>query len=255
MMNREQQWVKISLIALVCIALILIVYVFMELNKQSSDDDIFVTSIASKENTKKNNDKSSETIETQEETKETLKDDYDLVSGIYARRDGTVVSIFLEEFDKSYYSLKELKESYIEPDIEQYNQEKSADEANPAIKILDLKMMEKNVVLVLDYQTCNDYLDYNSYIGGKVLYNQTIGEALADNQVIEGTFLDADGNGTTSAQVRSHEDYSAVAIDFKSIVQVQGEIMYVSSNVEINNEHTATTNGELSYIIYKERDS
>ncbi len=68
--------------------------------------------------------------------------------------DGSVLEVVVEDFDKDYYDLDELKQT-IEEDIADYNGD--ADDKDAPIKLLDVVMDGSNVRTRTTYAETNDY--------------------------------------------------------------------------------------------------
>ena len=70
--------------------------------------------------------------------------------------DGSVLEVVVEDFDKDYYDLDELRET-IESDIADYNGSGDADDKDAPIKLLDVAMEGSSVRTRTTYAGTNDY--------------------------------------------------------------------------------------------------
>ena len=76
---------------------------------------------------------------------------------IIVTESGALQGVIKEEFDKKYYNEKELK-AFIKEDIEEFNNENGT-----KVKLNSMLVKEKNVYVVMDYKSTDEYNSYGEY--------------------------------------------------------------------------------------------
>ena len=156
------------------------------------------------------------------------KDDRDMPenSGIYVRKDGSVISADMEAFAEPYYDKEELRH-FIEQELAAYPGNQGGE---AVVRIQDLEAEGTQMRLRLAYATCEDYLAFNE--AGNVLL-----ETLSQRKQEDRYYLEV----TVSAQQKD-----------PIWITVQGTIQSVSNYAEIVGESTAVVSaGGSVVIIYK----
>lgn len=187
-------------------------------------------------------------------------------SSLYIRDNGTAAGAEITPFSADYYSLSELKE-YVEELVIAYNQEKAglayaytvdlAEGAGPLpVAISKLTESKGNAVLILECATPADYIAINDLnitsSGLKAVNVYTVEEMKAAGKSVSGSFVDVAGEAATVDKVMKKDSYHVVVCEGATVLQVQGEIKYMTTNVTYLNSSTVETPaGEVSYIIYK----
>ena len=181
---------------------------------------------------------------------------------VYIGKDGSVTEAAVEAFDKDYYKQEEL-ESFIQDEIAEY--EKTHEEKQ--VKLESFTVEEGTAKLLMDYESYQDYQDFN----GRELFAGTVVQAIAAGYSFNTDFLpvedgkiagEADTESTESpadavsgSEVTKNEDYRVVVINEDTDVVVKGSIKYVSAgSVTLKDKKTAsvqTVNEGVSYIVYK----
>ncbi len=185
-------------------------------------------------------------------------------SGIFVKRDGTVIDAAIETFDKDHYSKDELK-SYVEEQVVAYNTENSSytvayqddvkdkDAVLPvAIDCLEVNGDKKVATLLLKFAGVSDYLGFNE---GRVGEDAYFVSALATQAMLKGEvnwIQVKDNQKVDEATALSNEKYYLVGLDFEARVEVEGTIVYASDNVSVLTGSVFTTDGEEpGYVVYK----
>ena len=187
-------------------------------------------------------------------------------SSIYVRDNGTAAGAEITPFSEDYYSLSELKE-YVQELVIEYNVEKAGlayaytvdvPEGSAALPVAISKLTETsgNVVLILECATPADYIAINDLNlnsnGLKAVNVYTVEEMKAAGKTVSGSLVDTKGESVTVDKAMKKASYHVVVCEGATVLQVQGEIKYMSSNVTYLNSSTVETPaGEVSYIIYK----
>ncbi len=182
---------------------------------------------------------------------------------VYIQKNGTVREATVESFEKEYYSEEELKE-FITAEIEAYEKEHE----DGGVKMKSFEIEEGMAKLMMEYDSCENYEDFN----GRELFAGTMVQTIAagysfdtdflevDDGEIVGESLDTEQAGETTgtvsvSEVTSNEDYKVVVINENTDVVVKGEICYVSAGtVTVKDKKTASVTSQnegVSYIVYK----
>ena len=186
-------------------------------------------------------------------------------SAIFVRDDGTMVGAEVTDFSKDYYDLAELK-TYVEGLVKEYNQKKAGLEyaytadapkgKNLPAAISKLEASDGKVVLMLECQTPADYIRINDLDltadGLKSVKKTTIKEMNSEGKTFDVKLVNVKGESVTGEQVLRKTDYHVVIVEGAAVLQVQGEVKYMSTNVTyVDYDCVKTPVGEVSYIIYR----
>ncbi|MCI8513814.1 MAG: hypothetical protein HFI93_04175 [Lachnospiraceae bacterium] len=192
-----------------------------------------------------------------------------VVSGLYVREDGSVVSADVEDFGKSYYDKAELQK-FVEEEVIAYNDaavsqpyayaaEDVDEEEMLPVSILSLSAESGKASLLLNFVKASDYLDFNKDTNAMVTQmSQCTSKEAVENGLSFDNMKDKDGNaaGADQAKKRKKNFYLTVTVSDKLAeglpIQVQGTIQFVSKNVEVTGTNEVKVPaGESAVIIYK----
>ncbi len=156
-------------------------------------------------------------------------------NSIQVHADGSLTETIFDHLDQSWYAGNELQDM-IARSMNEYN---ASHEAN-SITVTGYSDTGGDVKVVINYLTGADYAEYNN----TVFFCGSMLEAQMQGCLFAGSFYAADGSRITgsemdSAEPLSHKEYDVVMSDGTHVVQVPGEIKYVSSNAQIVNSHVA----------------
>ena len=143
-------------------------------------------------------------------------------STIFITSKGLVQSAVIESFDKSYYDFDELYET-VEKEVKAYCLDKNED----AITISSLIEENESVVLLMDYQTVEDYVEFNETL----LFSGTFSDA-ADAGYFPEELYDVEGN-SVEVDLESLGDLNVIVTEESVCLQTSSNIKYVSDNVTI----------------------
>ena len=143
-------------------------------------------------------------------------------STIFITSKGVVKSAIMESFDKSYYDFDELYEA-VEKEVKAYCLDKNEE----AVTISSLVEENDSVALLMDYQTVEDYVEFNEIL----LFSGTFSEAAAAGY-LPGELHDAEGN-SVEVNLESLGDLKVIVTEESVCLQTSGRIKYVSDNVTI----------------------
>ena len=177
-------------------------------------------------------------------------------TSIRVSADGSLTETIFDTLDQSWYGGNELQDM-IARSMKEYN----ASHTDGAINVTSYSDAGGQVRVEIRYQTGEDFSGYNNvmFFSGSMLDAQIQG-FLFDSPfyAVEGAKLS--GEAMDSSEPLSHKEYSVVISDGSHVVQVPGEIRYVSEGAQIVNSHVAqvkeSAEGESApawplYIIYE----
>lgn len=186
-------------------------------------------------------------------------------SGLFIRDDGTAAGAEVTDFTQDYYDLAELR-TYVEGLVAEYNQEEAglnyayAKDA-PSGKTLPVsisRLEESNgqVILILECATPADYIMINDLNltsdGLKSVTKSTVAEMKNAGKTIGVALVNVKGETVTVEQALKNDTYHVVVCEGATVLQVQGEVKYMSTNVTyVDVDSVKTPAGEVSYIIYR----
>lgn len=171
------------------------------------------------------------------------------VTGVSIGKNGKITEVIRESFDASYYDEKEL-ESLIDSEIETYNAANGED----SVRKRSLKIKDGIAKVRLTYADSEDYAAFNS-VG---FYVGSIGGAIQAGYAFEGSFYPvskgkADETQTVwGSSLMTGTKYSSVVVNEALLIDVPGEIKYVSDNVKVTGKSEAVTEStETAYVLYE----
>ena len=165
-------------------------------------------------------------------------------STIFITSKGVVKSAIIESFDKSYYDFDELYEA-VEKEVKAYCLDKNEE----AVTISSLVEENDSVALLMDYQTVEDYVEFNEIL----LFSGTFSEAAAAGY-LPGELHDAEGN-SVEVNLESLGDLKVIVTEESVCLQTSGRIKYVSDNVTILDKKLAKAmeagKTHPAFVLYK----
>ncbi len=205
-----------------------------------------------------------------------LVEDYPYIateSGLFVRRDGSVTSADVEDFDEDYYDAEEFEESYLEPAVLEYNEKQGysytrASETEDTLPVaIDSVTNEDGVLtLQLDYKDTAEYLAFNKgineYYENWDTFIVCAYADLADYGIsIDATLIDTDGNEVDLNTVNTTTGLYACVLGFNGAlptgfsgkIQFEGAVTYTSEGIYIQDENEVRVyeSEELQYILFK----
>jgi hypothetical protein len=145
-------------------------------------------------------------------------------STVFIKKDGSVVSTDVEEFDTDTYDEDGLK-TYIDETISAYNDENGKD----SVKRKSLSVKDGTATLTLAYASASDYTKFT----GTDIFTGSIAEALAAGYSFDDEFASvADGEFTLcddNSEFLNESGYKVVIIRGNTTVNVKGKIAYVTT--------------------------
>lgn len=167
-------------------------------------------------------------------------------STIVVAKKGRISERIIENFDKDYYNLDELKSEF-ESSVSQYNENIGGEE-------IRLKKVELNGTLLtvdLDFTGPSDYENFT----GERLFVGTVKDAYDNGYSMDVTLKGVEnGDKIEKVQIMGLSDKSIVILSEHVRVRTFDDIAYVSANVDVVGDNEARVLSEsdgLAYIILK----
>lgn len=171
--------------------------------------------------------------------------------------------IFTSEIENDTYSQDELK-AYAEEAIVDYNQANGGAEAAAnsegaaklPVALTSCTLEGKTGTLVLDYASADDFVKFAKESGDNThtvtaLSAKTVADALAAGELTDGSFVNPSGKAMASEEVTKQTAYYAVMAEGAAVIQVEGQIAYMTEGVTLRDSYTAVTPEGKNYIIFK----
>lgn len=174
------------------------------------------------------------------------KNSYDAdTNTVFALDDGSIVSVLVEDFDKSYYDEDELK-SMIDENISSYN-----GQDNKLIEEESFKVTDNQVKLVMKYQSADDYASFNAV----TFFVGSVADAITAGYEFDMEFTSTDDDSAvTSEAVKSLTDYQVVIFEEPIKVQTSESIAYFSENLSLEGNKTVSLSEDsvgLAYALFE----
>lgn len=169
--------------------------------------------------------------------------------------DGRLIAYIVEDFDKDYYDINELKDM-VNAEIAVYNEEKASlsTEAGRAPVIVDKVMMAEDgslkAVVALNFQSAGVYQDY---MGEEVFFG-TVSEAMASGYELAGVLKNVkNGEALIGDKLKKNGEKMILIVGDEVTVRTYNAIQYLSNNATIttNGYVDATATDSLKYMIVK----
>lgn len=154
-------------------------------------------------------------------------------------KDGTITAAVIDELDQSYY-----KEDELETTVKQAVADYNADAGEDKITIETFNIKERSVSLFIKYASSEDYEAFNNvtFFAGDIV-----------NADQAGYEFDASFIGITKGKITNEnadqkevigENYNVLILEESMSVEVPGNIVFVSSNVEVTGKRKAAVKAE-----------
>lgn len=145
---------------------------------------------------------------------------------LMVQEDGTLTETVIDKLDQNYYNADELGQM-ITSTVSEYNQDHGAD----AVRVDSLSLENNQVILTMTYKTPTDYADYNNvkFYNGSMLGAEMEGYLFYNEfrKVNDGV---VEGENITNEEPLKHKEYQVLVTDDSHLVQVTGDVVYVSAN-------------------------
>lgn len=169
--------------------------------------------------------------------------------------DGHLIAYIVEDFDKDYYDINELK-TMVDQEVAAYNQAKAAlvNEAGQSpITVINVMMAEdgsKKAVVELDFANAAVYTDY---MGVEAFWG-TVAQAVEKGYVLDGMLKSVKNDEPFIGEtLKKSQDNMILIIKDAVTVRTYNTVQFLSKNASITAEGfvNAETENELKYMIIK----
>ncbi|MDO4522760.1 MAG: hypothetical protein Q4B57_06395 [Eubacteriales bacterium] len=171
------------------------------------------------------------------------------ITGVSVDKKGKVTQVVRENFQEANYSEADLSQQ-IKSAVDNYN----AGQGDKRVKAGELTVKSGVAQLRIHYETASDYEKFN-HVG---FYVGQITGAIQQGYAFEGSFVKVKAgkaepeNKVWGSSLMTGTNYKTVVFEEPMLVEVPGEIRYVSENLNVTGKSTAVAeeNG-VSYILYE----
>lgn len=150
-------------------------------------------------------------------------------TGILVKKNGSIESVIKESLDKAYYDQSEL-ETMINETVDSYN----TGIGENRVTVEKYEVANSEATLEISYDSGSDYQALNQV----KFYQGDLAGTQGTEYQLQGTFLQvekgtATGETLDAAGVLATSNYSVVVLEEAMLVEVPGDIVFVSSNMEV----------------------
>lgn len=169
--------------------------------------------------------------------------------------EGRLIAYIVEDFDKDYYDINELKDM-VNSEIAEYNKEKAAlvTEAGRAPVLVDKVTMAEDgsakAVVALNFQ---NFAVYEDYMGEEAFFG-TVSEAIAAGYELEGVLKAVkNGEALIGDKLKKNGEKKILIVGDEVTVRTYSTVQYLSNNASLitNGYVDATAQEALKYVIVK----
>ena len=171
-------------------------------------------------------------------------------------KEGVVTETIIDSLDQDYYSSSEL-EKMVRSSVAEYAGTNGAD----SLQLTEYTSEGRNVRIVLTYGDDGDYAAFNSvpFYNGSMLGAQMEGFRFDTEFLKVGKDGTASGRRYPSEEPVSHKEYNVLICDREHVVEVPGDVVYVSAPAVVQDARIVTpgasemTEGDaqLLYVLYE----
>lgn len=177
-------------------------------------------------------------------------------SSLYLTSEGTVTSATVETYEADYYRAEELR-TFVEELLTEWGG--SEDQAKASVN--ECTFAEGTAKLLIDFKNPDAYLDFlkefpdeESSIQVKNLSVTTVSDGIAKGYLVGDSFyyLEKDKKEVTADEVMKQSKLNVAAVEGPALIQTDGAIVYISTDVEVKGTNLVQTPAEgMSYIVFK----
>lgn len=162
---------------------------------------------------------------------------------ILAKADGELQVAIVEDFDKPYYDLNELKE-FVEKEVDAYNKKVG----DTKVKVKDIEKRDNKVIMLTTYSGMDQYAAFNKVTAA--YFNSGI-----DNLklALPATLIDASNESVRSTnEVIQTDGYKVLVLNEPYEIIVDGKIKFYSENAKLleNNKLSGASEG-MTVVVFK----
>lgn len=177
-------------------------------------------------------------------------------SSLYITGEGMVTSATVETYEADYYQAEELR-AFVEEILTEWGG--SGDSAKASVN--ECTFAEGTAKLLIDFKNPDAYLDFmeeypddESMIQVKSLGVTTVSDGIAKGYLVGDSFyqLDKEKKEVNADEVMKQSKLNVAAVEGPALIQTDGTIVYVSTDVEVVGTNLVQTPAEgMSYIVFK----
>lgn len=163
---------------------------------------------------------------------------------LLARSNGELQVATVEDFDKSYYNLDELK-AFVKNEIDTYNQKAGTGK----VKMDDVRQQGNKVIMLLTYSGMDQYATFNKVTAA--YFNGGIGEVGLD---LPTTLINTKNGSLASTQeIIQNKNYKILVLNNEAYdVIVDGNVKYYSENAVLKDDNKVQSAAEgMTVIVFK----
>ena len=154
---------------------------------------------------------------------------------VFADKTGRLEQLIVEPLGGEDYTAEEL-EAYVSEQIAAYKEQTGSE----TIHLDFCKIQEDTIKIKIRYESWNDYQEFNQVI----CFEGSLEEAQEAGYAFEGGFLDNTGKQAAGATILAYgQDWNVLILEEPVAVEVPGAILYVSDNVTVTGDKTASITG------------
>lgn len=165
------------------------------------------------------------------------------INTILARANGELQVAIVEDFDKPYYSVNELKE-FVEKEVDAYNQKAGGDK----VKINEITQRGNKAIMLITYSGMDQYVAFNKvtaayFNSGKDNLKLSLPATLKNisNESV-----------TSTSDVIKTEGYRVLVLNEPYEIIVDGKVKFISDNANLlDNNKVSATNEGMTVVVFK----
>lgn len=162
---------------------------------------------------------------------------------IVVKEDGRLQVAIVEDFDKEYYDIEELK-SFINEEINNYNSKNGQE----SIIFDAAEMRDNKVIVVQTYSDIEHYLAYNNIEGSLM----SVSAAREDSESLPEVFYNSRGKNISREEALKKDKYMIINVKENTNIVVDGKIIYYHNGEFINSTTLQANDEEGTFLIYKD---
>lgn len=165
------------------------------------------------------------------------------VNTILAKANGMLQVAIVEDFDKPYYNVEELKE-FVKKEIEAYS--KKAGDGK--VKLDEVKQRGNKVIMLMTYSGMDQYTAFNKVTAA--YFNSGIEDLkLALPATLKNT---SNESITATKEVIQTAGYKVLVLNEPYEIIVEGKVKYISENAKmLENDKVSSDTEQMTVIVFK----
>lgn len=175
-------------------------------------------------------------------------------AAVQVEEDGKILVKYEEAFDKDYYDKDELEKA-IDDEVAEFNDIYGKE----GLEKDSFKVKKDIATLWYRFADAEKYIQYtNTYVKPEKkakMYSGTYDKAIEDGIKFGGNFTKVGETGDiTKSEFENTDELKVLFTNEEMCLYVPGEIVYINTNVTIDEDVVNTTASKMNYILYKVED-